>query len=370
MRSRSGALVCADEASATARRATSCSGTLARARQLLDGVAVAVARREVHSRVSARRILAKNLLDLADPLEEERPVDRRQQPHRRDDVADGELAGGLALMLDAEHLFGGIVLRFECALQGMPRRRGRGWLIAEPVEQLDDEGGREPAARCRFVAQHLVDDVFRLAVAGRELHAPRARPVPAAARRDHFSGQSAQLFDQPEPQHDRDRPDLSDGQRRRALIRGGEVDERLEIETAGCVCDQFARERVDAWISGERTVRELWQLEVVLSRKVLANFADLVLNDVMVIAQPVFRADCRRVLGDGPGQESIRIVELLRGIVQARQQRLASSGRVGRDSIQLGECQGMTFELVLAKELRRRMRLFVRQGIGWVSQRR
>ncbi len=236
---------------------------LGAARQLLDGMAVAVARREVHSRVSARRILAKNLLDLADTLEEDRPVDRRQQPHRRDDVADGELTGGLALMLDAEHLFGGIVLRFECALQGMPRRRGRGRLIAEPVEQFDDEGGREPAARCRFVAQHLVDDVFRLAVAGRELHAPRARAVAAAARRDHFSGQSPQLFDQPEPQHDRDRPDLSDGQRRRALIRGGEVDERLEIETAGRVCDQFARERVDAWISGERTVRELWQLEIV-----------------------------------------------------------------------------------------------------------
>ena len=42
----------------------------------------------------------------------------------------------------------------------------------------------------------------------------------------------------------------------------------------------------------------------------------------------------------------------------------------GATLVQLGERRGVTFELILAEELRRRMRLFVRQWIGWVSQRR
>ena len=242
--------------------------------ELLDGVAVAVARREIHARVRARGIFAEDLLDQADALEEDRPLDRRQQPHRRDDVRDRQLAGGLALVLDAQHLFRGVVLGFERALQRVPRRRGRRRLIAQPVEQLDDERRREPAARGRFVAQHLVDDAIGLARAGVQLHAPLARAVAAAARRDDIGGEAAQLLDQRQAQHDRDGPDFADGQRRDALIRGRKVDERLQVEPARGVRDELARERVDARIAGQRTVGQLGQLQVVVPRQVLTDLAE------------------------------------------------------------------------------------------------
>ena len=110
----------------TTARATSCSGISRPLGESFDGMAVAVARREVHVRVGARGILAQHPLDQADPLEEHRPVDRREQPHARDHVADRQLVGRLALMLDAQHFFGRIVLRLERALQRLRERGGGG----------------------------------------------------------------------------------------------------------------------------------------------------------------------------------------------------------------------------------------------------
>jgi hypothetical protein len=98
-------------------------GRLRTARQLFDRVAVAIARREVHLRVCPGRIPAEHLLDHADAVEEQRPVDRRQQPHAGDDVADGELVAGFALMFDAHQRFRRIPLRLERAPQRLPRAR-------------------------------------------------------------------------------------------------------------------------------------------------------------------------------------------------------------------------------------------------------
>ena len=59
------------------------------ARQLFHRLPVAVARRAIHVDVSAGRIATKDSLDAADALDERRPVERRQRPHRIDDVGDG-----------------------------------------------------------------------------------------------------------------------------------------------------------------------------------------------------------------------------------------------------------------------------------------
>ena len=287
-------------------------------RELLDRVPVAVAGREVHPRVRSGRVLAQDLFDQADPLEEERPVDRRQQPHRRDDVADRELAGRLALVLDPEHLFGRVALGLERALQRQPSRRGRRGLIAQPVKELDDERCGQTAAALSFVVQHLADDALGLSRAGAQLHAPGARAIAAAARRDDIGSEPAQLLDERQPQHDRNGPDLADRQRRGALVRGREIDERLQVEPTGGVRDELARERVDARITGERAIGQLGQLQVVAARQVLPDLADLILHDMVVVAQPVFRPDGRRVLRDRHRQEPVGVVELLCACIEPR----------------------------------------------------
>ena len=67
---------------------------------------------------------------------------------------------------------------------------------------------------------------------------------------DHAVGELAQFFGQREPQHDRNRPDLADRQRRHLLIRGYELDQGFEIKPPGGVRDELAGERIDARVAG------------------------------------------------------------------------------------------------------------------------
>ena len=178
--------------------------------ELLDRVAVAIARREVHQRVRAGRVVAQELLDEADPFEEQRPVDRRDAAHARDHVADRELVGGLALMLDPQHLVGRVVLILQRALQRLPRRARRRGLVAQPLEQLDHEGRREPVVVLPPLLEQPAD--IRLGPVGAvdQRLVPPPRLLAVSPRGDDAVGQPAELFDEGEAEHDRDRPDLAD----------------------------------------------------------------------------------------------------------------------------------------------------------------
>jgi hypothetical protein len=95
---------------------------------------------------------------------------------------------------------------------------------------------------------------------------------------------------------------------------------------------------------------------------------------MVVVPQPVLRPDRRRVLRDRRRQESIRVVKFLRARVEPGKER-APANRVGCDAVQAGERDGMSFELVLTKELRLWRTVFVNKrivekGVGRLSQRR
>ena len=272
--------------------------------ELFDRMAVAVASGEVHSRVCVRRILAQDPLDQTDALEEQRPVDRRQQPHARDDVADRELIGRLPLLLDPQHLFRRIVLGFERALKRAPGgRRGRR-LVAQPVEHLDDEWRRQPAVGPYLFAEQQLDEIRGVIAAFGERDAPAPHLVAAAIGGDDRLSQPAELLDERQPQHDRDRPDLADRKRRDALVGEREVLERLEVEPARGMCDQLAREHVHARIAFERSVCQLRKFEVVLAGKVLPDLPDLVADDVVVVAKPVLGSNGLR-FGTGRRREDL-----------------------------------------------------------------
>jgi hypothetical protein len=71
---------------------------------LLDGLAIAVARGEVLERVDPGRVLAEDGLDGAAPLEEDVPVERREEAEADDAIADGDLVARLPPVLAAEDL--------------------------------------------------------------------------------------------------------------------------------------------------------------------------------------------------------------------------------------------------------------------------
>src|SRR4051812_8715118 len=133
--------------------------------------------------------------------------------------------------------------------------------------------------------------------------------------------------------------------------------------------DQLAGEHVDARVAFEGTIGEFWQLEVVLARKVLTDFADLILDDVMVVPQPVFGSDRWHVGARRLRQKPIRIVELFRTLVQSRNERTAAECSA-REAVQPRQHHRVTFELVLAEEFWWSGPRFLDFRLGWRDQRR
>ena len=124
-------------ATASARRAISGLGEPGAARHLLDGGAVEVAGGEIHLAEGAAG--AQDLVDRAHRLEELRPVDVGDQAHAGDDVADRDVGRALELVLLAHQLVGIRSFPDQALFQPADRGRHLGILVAQPLDELDDE---------------------------------------------------------------------------------------------------------------------------------------------------------------------------------------------------------------------------------------
>ena len=172
-------------------------------------------------------------------------------------------------------------------MQPLPRRSRRRRLIAQPLQQLDDERRRQPFVLARHLAQHVVDHAIGVGAGVGDALAEAPGVLSVAARRQHVFGEAAQLVDQRDAQHDRHGPQLADAQGDVALVGADVADQRLQVEASGGMRHEIAGQREDARIAGVLAVGQLRQLEVVLARQILADRADLVLDDVVVVAEPV-----------------------------------------------------------------------------------
>jgi hypothetical protein len=65
---------------------------------LLQGMPLPVPTLEIHPGVDTYRVLAQDLFDDIDRLEEASPFVGVQEPYRRDGIGDGDLIGGLLLL--------------------------------------------------------------------------------------------------------------------------------------------------------------------------------------------------------------------------------------------------------------------------------
>src|SRR4030095_10341654 len=74
-----------------------------------------------------------------DAFDEAAPVDRRKQPHARDNVADRHLRGGLALMLKLNNLLDALTLALRLALDPFDERQRVRVLVAQTLCQLNNE---------------------------------------------------------------------------------------------------------------------------------------------------------------------------------------------------------------------------------------
>jgi hypothetical protein len=96
-----------------------------------------------------------------------------------------------------------------------------------------------------------------------------------------------QVLDQRYAQRDRDRPQLADRQRLNALVGAHEAAQYLRIEAAVGMRDEGPGHAENPRIPGERPACELRQLAVVAWRQIVADLADLLFDEVVVVEQPL-----------------------------------------------------------------------------------
>ena len=89
------------------------------------------------------RVSAENLIHQADAFKKIGPLEGGHQAHAGDDVAHRHVHGRLQLVLLADDIVRGGLLFRQPLIQ--PRQDGAnvGIHIAQPLEQLDGEGGRQ-----------------------------------------------------------------------------------------------------------------------------------------------------------------------------------------------------------------------------------
>ena len=319
---------------------------LGAARELLDREAVAIAGRKVHLREVT--LGAQRVVDETDALEQLGPVDRGDQAQARDRVADRHVQRALSLVLAAHDLFRSRLLRRESFLQPLKRRSDSWILIAQPLHELNRERARQRSPSVG--AQHRRD---RLGVPAAEAeqsvgHAVRLRTrLPASLD---ALGRAPQIFDEGDAQRDRNRPELADREWLHALVGPYESAQQIRVEATVGVSHERPGQTEDSRVTGERTFGELRQLPVISGRQVVADFADLVLDDVEVVDQPLCPGSDRVTFVDDGRDRVVRAEEHPAVVGEPAAQRVSRS-RSRSDSLRQREALAVLLEALGAEQL-------------------
>ena len=211
----------------------------------------------------------------------------------------------LALVLEADHLLGGRPLRREELLEPAERRGRRRVLVAQALEQLD-AGRPSGAASGESRRSDGGGDLRAVRRRGRAARRRARRPSARAARLAHdLLGEAAQVLDEQDAQADRDRPQLADRQRLDLLVRAHDPAQALRIEAAVGVRDVGPGEAEDPRVAGEMALGQLGELAVVVRRQVVADLAELLVDDVEVVDEPLRGRRDRALVLDRPGQDPV-----------------------------------------------------------------
>ena len=285
-------------------------------RELLDGVAVAVAGGKVHRRIAGIRL--EHAVDQADALEELRPVQGGHQAHAHDHVTDRHVHGRLPLMLEPHHVVGRRPLVGQPLVQPQEGGRHGGILIAQPLDELHREGGHQ-----RGILEFLEGPgrpLERAAAEPEQLVRERVGGLARRPRPDDALREAPEILDEHHPQGDGDRPQLTDSQRLNALVGLHEPTERVRIEPAIRVGDEGPGDSVDAWVPEERALGQLGQLAVEALGQVVADLAQLLVHDVEIVDQPFRRRRDGALFSDGLGDLAISLAQHAAVVLDAGQQ--------------------------------------------------
>jgi hypothetical protein len=312
-----------------------------RRRELLDRLTLPVAAQEVHPCVGAGGIALQHLLDQADRFEILPPVEHGTEAQAGNRIRDRHLRRRLALVFHANRRFRRRLLRREVLLDRRPDRRLPGAVLADPVQELDDrrdvEGQRQ-----------LADGVSRFAL---EAGHVGVGGEPGAARLHGLDGQTSQVFDQRQLQHAGPRPELTDRQRRDALVAVDEHHELLTVDPAVAVAHQFDGHRVDAGVARLLARGERRQLAVVGAGQMLVDIPDLRRHQVEVVEQPFGRGGDELAGPEIVRQRAVRLAEDAGVVGEPGKDVAGAAPRIRVDGEAGGEGEGAFFEPFDAEQL-------------------
>ena len=247
---------------------------------LLDGVPVAIAAREVHAPVDARRVAAQDLLHTARVLDVLVPVQRRTQPQAGERVAHRDVVHRLALVLGAHGVLDGRARVGEHGFEAAAQLGCARTVLAHAPQELVHE------RHMHRVRQRRGARATRPAFEGRE---HLVRGLAAGPALEQLLRQPAQVLDERELEQARPGPQFADAQRRDRLERVHEPFEPRPVEPGVAVAQHLDRHRVHAHGARACAHGELGQLEVVARRQVALDLAELAFDEMEVVEQPVGR---------------------------------------------------------------------------------
>ncbi len=317
-------------------------------RDLLHDMAVAIAGGELHPPVHPARIVAQDPLDHAHGLDELAPVHRTQGAQTADAVADGDLIGGLLLVLDLDQLLDRQAGLGELLLDPGQRQGQGGTLALKTARQLRDEGAGHGRIRARHVRDHQ-DQILGVALGHRRhLVGPAVGQILVGAAGGDPDRDAAQILDQREPQHDRDGPQLTQLEGGDGLIGGDETVEVLGVHPAIAVGDDLQRQVIDPWQAGRGTMAQARQFPAVALGQMPLGGADLILDQIEVIEQPFPGRRDPAVLRDRDHEQPADADQDGFIVLEASQQAIRRVS--GHQEVRVGEPLAVLFHLYGAEE--------------------
>ncbi|OQA55075.1 MAG: hypothetical protein BWY42_01561 [Candidatus Omnitrophica bacterium ADurb.Bin277] len=249
-------------------------------------VAITITGRKRHSRIITRRILPQNLFHNAECLYKIMPVGRLQEAKTADRIRDRNLVGRLFLAGRPDNPVEGLALFGELSLKPGERKIERLVLTMQPPRKFGDKsfGKRQiPFGHRRDFTDHAVR------IFGRHFK-NASRPVFGLVsfllRDDHPGRNTPKIFNECEPQHDGDRPQLPHFQRTDRLIGIHKLHEPADIQTAVPVRYQLHGDLIHTRTTGKRPPGKVREFTDVTFGKVFSGKSYLFFNEIKIIQDP------------------------------------------------------------------------------------
>ena len=132
------------------------------------------------------------------------------------------------------------------------------------MNELDRECLRERPALMRY--ENDGGGLGGSAASAKQTVGESVRHMPLGAARGDLLREASEILNQNDPECDRYRPELTDGERLHLLIGPNEANQHLGVETAIGMGDEGPGDAEHSGIAGERPIRELRELTIIAGR--------------------------------------------------------------------------------------------------------